>query len=462
MTMTAGKGDWRFPAAHTAAARGGTTPGGRIACRLGLLALALGIPCGAEAGRVILRIQAGNPIEKEQRVEIKSSLPEGVRTNHILNLDGLELGYDVKSDRYFVHRELTLSPKQVVVYDVEIDDIWAVPPVELERLREHAARMAELLAEYPQHETALKLQQEIVTKLDRVVEEQAVSAIGPGVQPLDHIRAYDSSMEVLKRVRIDVGRLENLVLGTGQDPGGMYGEDTRSPKPERFLEASTAYTNTAVVRIVVENTSPTRKRTVPVRQDMPEEIREHDVVNADGLDLATDPDRGVAYVYKQTLELAPRERRTFNIVIRDKWAVNGPRIAALRATATDILNRVAARERFESIEGALRELMQGLDGVEAERGPETVDAQYVAFHRQQSTELDDIENKLNRIVMALPQIERTTQLGFRVKAPSAKTTWMIIYIILGFLALLSVVFFFRWFGKTKAEGAEPGAPPPAG
>lgn len=461
MTMTTGKGDGQYPAARVAAVRGCSARACRLVFGLGLLALTLGLPQPAEAGRVILRIQAGNPIEKEQRVEIKSSLPEGVRTNHILNLDGLELGYDVKSDRYYVHRELTLSPKQVVVYDVEIDDIWAVPPTELGQLREHAVRMAGLLEKYPQHETALKLQQEITSKLDRIEEEQKASAIGPGVQPLDHIRAYDSSMEVLKRVRIDVGRLENLVLGTGQDPGGMYGEDTRSPKPERFLEASAAYTNTAVVRIVVENTSPSRKRTVPVRQDLPEEIREHDVISADGLDLATDPDRGVAYVYKQTLELAPRERRTFNVVIRDKWAVNGPRIAALRATATDILGRVAARERFGSIEAALRDLLQGLDSVAAERGPETVDAQYVAFHRLQSTELDEIENKLNRIVMALPQIERTTQLGFRVKAPSAKTTWMIIYIILGFLAVLSVVFFFRWFGRTKAEGAEQGAPPPA-
>ncbi len=427
----------------------------------GAIALALllaGWSGPVQASRVVLRIQAGNPIEKEQRIEIKSNLPEGVRTNHILGLGGLELGYDVKNDLYYVHREMVLAPKQIVVFDVEIDDIWVIPPEALTELRVHTDRMVGLLRDRPPYETALTMQREIDAKLTGIETLQAATRIGPGVTPLEHIRAFQSNQEALKRVRIDIGRMENLVLGTGQDPGGMLGEDRRSPKPERFLEASAAYTNTAVVRIVVENTSPNRRRTVPVRQDLPEEIREFDVLDAGGLSIGTDPERGVAYVYLQTLDLEPRERRVFTVVIRDKWDVNTPRVGALRATAEDLLQRVSARERYHSIEDALRELLLALDGVAAEPAPETVDAAYVAFHRTQAVALDEIENKLNRIVMALPQIERTTQLGFRVKAPSARTTWLIIYIILGFLAVMSVIFYFRWYGRTRAERLDEGPP----
>ncbi len=422
------------------------------------LALALASALPARASKIMLRIQAGNPIEKEQPVRIKTNLPEGVRTNNIISLGGLELGYDVKSDLYYVHRELKLGPKQIQIFDVEIDDIWSIPSQDLENLRVHTEGMLKLLEDYPQSETALGLQSNIQANLERIEKLQKENAIGPGVLPLAHIRTHASNLETLKRVKIDVGRVENLVLGTGQDPGGVLGDDKRSPKPERYLEAPGAYTNTAVVRIVVENTSPNHKRTIPIRQDLPEEIREHDVVDAGGLDLGTDKDRGVAYVFKQDLTLEPKEKRTFNVIITDKWNVNVPRVEALEMTADDLLVRVSAIGRFTSLEEALHALIAELGEVAKEQGPATVDAQYVAFYRNQGDRLDDIETRLNRLVVAIPDIDRSTKIGLRVKPPSAKTTWMIIYIILGFLAILSVVFYFRWFGKTHAEnpGERPG------
>ncbi len=40
----------------------------------------------------------------------------------------------------------------------------------------------------------------------------------------------------------------------------------------------------------------------------------------------------------------------------------------------------------------------------------------------------------------------STKYGFKAKPPSMKTTWLIIYVILGFLALMSLLFFLRWYG----------------
>ncbi|MCE9613183.1 MAG: hypothetical protein K8T26_02850 [Lentisphaerae bacterium] len=420
--------------------------------------LLLGVlPSGVQAGKIVLRIQAGNPREdQEQTVQIKTALPAGVHTNDVLSLAGLELGYDVKLDQYYVHRDVKLGPKQIAIYDVEINDVWTIPDAELVTLREHTGRLVDRLQghlEPKQIEQSVQpLQAGILENLSRISQTQRDNAIGPGVQPLQHIRAHASNLERLKRVKLDVGHLENLVLGTGQDPGGMFGDDRRSPKPERFLDAESTANKTAVFRVTVENTSPNRKRTVPVRQDLPEEIREHDVIDTGGLDLGTDKERGVAYVYKQNLELEPKEQRTFNVIIRDKWNVGGPRIEALNRSAADLLKRVAAKEKFTSVEEALRGLVTDLDRVSQENGPDTVDSSYVAFHRNQATELDEIETRLNRIVMALPPLERTTQIGFKVKPPSPRTTWLIIYIILGFLAILSVIFYFRWYGKSRAEG----------
>jgi len=92
-----------------------------------------------------------------------------------------------------------------------------------------------------------------------------------------------------------------------------------------------------------------------------------------------------------------------------------------------------------------------LNSLEKEPVPTDLNDKYVAFFRQQAAKLDVIEQKIARVEAALKPIEKTSQLGFQAKPPSSKTTWLIIWIILGFLAFISLVFFFRWYGRSKAE-----------
>ena len=409
----------------------------------------------ARSEKVVLRIRAGNPIGKEQSVTIKSDLPVGVRTNDIISHDGLELGYDVKNDTYFVHRVLTLSSNQIVQFRVEINDIWILPEARLTEMGEHADSLLGKLTGEDTYETAELLHKNIRELLTHIGKSQAENALSKtGVKPMQHIRAYDSNVETFKRVRMDLGRLENLVLGSGRDTGGMLGHDARSPKPERFKMSPEQMKNTAVIRYMVQNTSPRHTRKVQLKRYLPAEIREHDVFDAGGLKMSTDQDRGLAYVYKEDVEIPPGETITFEVTIRDKWNINEPRIEDLLKVSRDTLTRVAARGKFDSIELALEDIIRALEQVDSETGPDTVDELYVAFYRDQANRLDALETQLNRIIMALPQIERTTKIGFKVKPPSAKTTWLIIYIIIGFLMALSIVFFFRWYGRTKAEDTE--------
>ena len=88
--------------------------------RLGMAAVFLASSVsGWAAGTIILRIRAGNPIDKPQTIHIKSNLPQRVTTNDIVNLGGLELGYDVKSGVYYVHRVLELAPKAAEEFRVD-------------------------------------------------------------------------------------------------------------------------------------------------------------------------------------------------------------------------------------------------------------------------------------------------------------------------------------------------------
>ena len=68
-----------------------------------------------QAGKVVLQIRAGNPLEKPQKVMIRSALPSRIGTNDILSTAGLDLGYDVRENVFYVHQEIELGAKETPV-----------------------------------------------------------------------------------------------------------------------------------------------------------------------------------------------------------------------------------------------------------------------------------------------------------------------------------------------------------
>ncbi|MCK5850855.1 MAG: hypothetical protein KAH23_08060, partial [Kiritimatiellae bacterium] len=403
------------------------------------------------AGNVELRIRAGNPADKPQMVHIRSTLPEGVRTNDIIDLDGLALGYDVKTDSIFVHQEVELESKAFVVRRVKIKDIWIIQEEELAGLEEWAGLLTGKLKKPADKESADALLEEVRTAIAEIREEQTKNAIGSVVKAVQHIGTYDLNTERLKRVKLDVGNLENLVLASGQDPGKLMGEVSGVPAPVHDVGMDEDDYNIAIFRIIARNTSPTEKRKVPVRSELPLEIKASDIIDSAGLDVGKDARTGRCYVFKADVEIDPGKEVVFAVKIRDKWNINMPRIGKLRSTAEQLLIKVQAKGGFVSIVDILTDCIAGLDRVEKERGPTVLGPMYVSFYRRQTDRIDLIEKKINRIRAALRPPDSSTKLGFKAKPPSMKSTWLIIYIILGFLAVVSLLFFLRWFGKSQSE-----------
>jgi endo-1,4-beta-mannosidase len=84
---------------------------------------------------------------------------------------------------------------------------------------------------------------------------------------------------------------------------------------------------------------------------------------------------------------------------------------------------------------------------------------YVAFYRDQARRLREIERKIERI-KAQQQPSVGQRRGFSTKAPSEKTTWLVIWIILGFLAVMALLSMLRWMVRTKADRKLDSTPPP--
>lgn len=423
------------------------------------------------AGKVVLQIRAGNPNEsRPQPVTIRSNLPAGVTPEDLLDTDGLKVGYDVKNDVYYVYKEEILAPKETRLYRVQIRDRWRLDPEQLQALRTRAARLADMLrgrADY--HPLAVQLRDQIEKQVDLILRYQEQNDLSAGVRPLQHIAAFEANQKTLSLVKRDLGRLENLILASGQDPGELIGEVTPPRRPRGEVEHPPSEYRIVINRITVRNQSPSETRKVALRRDLPPEIKAYDVLDGGGLEVATDPRTDTCYVFKNDLVLAPQETITFDVKIRDKWNVHRPRMESLLATARDIQARLGARAQVEAVRKALTETIAELEALLQEQGPTELNEEYVAFYRRQAARVDALAERLARIEAILRPVDRTTRFGFRPKPPTEKTTWLIIWFILGFLLVLSLLFFFRWYGRTRAEtmsahgGAalppRPGTPP---
>lgn len=404
-----------------------------------------GVP--ALAGRLVVKIQAANPsADKAQPVEIRASLPARVTTNDIINLAGLNLGYDIKSDTYYVYGTLELAPKQIAVREVELDDIWLVDEEGVKGLETRAVQLAGQLRDTGHAAAAEAARREVERGVQTILARQAENRITQ-VSPVRHIQAYESNRKALQEVRQYVGQIENLALASGINPGDtLIGDDRRAAAPRRDVHFPVSF-GEALVKITVRNSSPTQGRQVNIQRDLPPEVMIDDVLDANGLSVRFDPKDAVTSVYADALELAPEETRTFDVRIRDKWNVNGPRIDFLGARIAELRAVISDRLNLEAVANMLDEAQARLAEVGAEKGPEEFTPAYIAFYRRQAERLDAIEQDLNRIDAALKPLE--TKRGFAMPAPDKKTTWLIIYAILGFLALISLLFFLRWFVRSS-------------
>jgi len=412
-----------------------------------VLLFVFGLTVPALAGRLVIKIQAANPHpENAQPVDVRASLPARVTTNDIINLAGLNLGYDVKSDTYYVHGTIELAPKEIAVREIEIEDIWLIDETGVEALASRAASLAGLLADTPHGSAAAEARRDVESGVAMILERQAENRMAQ-VSPVRHIQAYETNLKTLKTVRQQVGLIENLALASGINPGDtLVGDDRGAAPPRRDVHAPASF-GEAVVKITVRNTSPAESREVRVKHELPPEVTIDDVLDGDGLSIRFDPGKGVTSVYADALELAPQETKTFDVRIRDKWNINGPRIDFLVAKVSELRLVIADRRNLEAVANMLDEADQRLMDVLEEKGPTTFSPAYIAFYRRQADRLDAIEQDLNRIDAALKPLE--TKRGFAIPAPDKKTTWVIIYSILGFLALISLLFFLRWFAKSS-------------
>ncbi len=223
-------------------------------------------------------------------------------------------------------------------------------------------------------------------------------------------------------------------------------------------------------RVVAVNPSAEKSKTIPVRIDLPQEVKPSDILEHGVLDVDFDTDRSLYYVHKSEVTLAPKQTRVFEVVVRDLWFIPDSQLDGLKTQTALVLHRLEKGEYYESAKQLSDSILVRLAEIQKMQADETIGRkQRIGAYRRNLLTLQEIKDDLARMEKLLPFAggppvpEMLKESPLKSDAPSTTTTWLVIFLITIFMGLLAGQFFFTWHRRVKstigADGSVPSAFP---
>lgn len=500
----------------------------------GLWSLVFGLAMPAAAD-VTLKVSASNPSEyNEQTVPIKSYLPRGIQPEHVVDAGGLEVGYDVKQGQCYVYTEVVLPVKGTVSYDVRIQDIWLIVPEDLEKHRDYARQLRDQLQESDYAQVSSEVTEAVEKKIETILDRQEENLVEK-VSPIEHIGAYDLNKETLAQVKEDISTLENMLIAlmkAGASAGAKGGRPAAGGRPSvketaqeplkdpsaGVLQTEEGYEQDSELLITelgkiagagclsreaalyakaqgislekpesvgltvgIENPSATESQTLPLKYYFPEEVKSNDVLEAGELKVGFDFEKSLFYVFKPEVLLEPAQKKTFEVILKDKWSIDRFYLLTLKVHAENMMTAMQGKEGFDAVRQAGEDLRKGIDELLEREPAGELTEERIAFFRNDQRKVAEMERKIEEMeevligagvvaAMTADQKEKLCEETrekkalaeasgsegsevmkefklvagtiFKGKSPSTAATWKVIFGIIVFLGVLSSTFYY--------------------
>jgi hypothetical protein len=242
--------------------------------------------------------------------------------------------------------------------------------------------------------------------------------------------------------------------------------------PALCVHAADLQREPVTMRVVAVNPSSEKSRSVPVRIDLPAEVKPGDIIDHGDLSVEFDTDRSTYYVYKEAVQLAPKQTRVFEVLVRDVWYIPDAELDGLRGHTDILLGRLEESEYYPFAKQLGGSILARLDEIQQMQRDESIGRkQRIGAYRNNVQALAIIKEDLARMEKLLsftggpPVPEMMEESPLKSDAPSTTTTWLVIFLVITFMGLLAGQFFFTWQRKVKTmpefSGQKPGAPQPA-
>ena len=220
------------------------------------------------------------------------------------------------------------------------------------------------------------------------------------------------------------------------------------------------------MKVVVLNPSAKLTQSKSVRTPLPKEITSKDIKDDGGMEIEYDNKEGAFVAIKNDIQLEPGETKLFEILLDDVWMVDESKIAAMRKRTEALVKGLRNTKAYERAALIGESMYAHMDQIIRNQNNATVSTnQHISFYRDDLVIMDqllkDMEELEKMLVTAGGSIslDAVENADVNVKGPDSKTTWIIIFAILIFIAILGSVFYFTWQGQAgpKEKEKEPAA-----
>lgn len=210
--------------------------------------------------------------------------------------------------------------------------------------------------------------------------------------------------------------------------------------------------------VVVANPSKDKAKTIPVKIDLPMEVKPEDILEHGDLKVAYDDSRSVYFLVNEAVELAPQETKVFNVIVKNVWVIEQLELDELRTRTEYDVKRLEGTAFQELGAQIAASIYADLQTIVARQADDSLgQKQRIGAYRLNRQLIDKIREALEKLEKMMTQTGAPPVPDFVEKklrnadAPSTKTTWFIIYGVMFFSALLVGALFISWMRQSKAE-----------
>jgi hypothetical protein len=160
----------------------------------------------AEAN-IVVRAAVVNTTSQKRKIPFKSYLPREVKPENVVDMGDLEIAYDPKEGAYYVYKDYELEPKESVLIEIDMEDVWKIPQDEIKSLREESGKVTKILVNTDYYERATYLKNSIESKLNQIEQSQRVISPNPG----GYISDYRDNLKLVEAVKSDLAAAKTLM-----------------------------------------------------------------------------------------------------------------------------------------------------------------------------------------------------------------------------------------------------------
>ncbi len=220
------------------------------------------------------------------------------------------------------------------------------------------------------------------------------------------------------------------------------------------------------LKIVAVNPSKDKVQKVPIKIYMPKEVIPDDIIDMGQLKVGYDSEKGMYFAYDDAAELKPLETKVFEVTLEDVWKIKDPELKKVREQTALALSRLEKTEHYAQAKVIVDSIDRRLNEIQAKQDDNTISREeHIGAYRVNLLTMNNIRQDINILEKMLqhtgapPSIELLKDTVFERKTDLDRVTaWKLILSIIGFLALLGVGFYVRWFllaratvGRTNAQ-----------